>query len=238
MNLSVKLITAMAAFVLLVVGLVALTSSGSTARAAVDAKVYTANEWSTLTNDPTPITGYKYAGASKSVYTSFVEVTSADPTSTAQNTIQTSSNLLTVFVEDADVNVAVPKSKTTVGTTVNVGNTQTIVLTGAESPIVDADGDGNILEDITLINPATGTASASMFTLQSAFAGSATQVGSITVTQTSAASLDTNVALSWNTSSINTVEVTVKTTQDTTGKTFTATETGPSTGVFKGTIKL
>jgi hypothetical protein len=228
----------MAAFVLLVVGLVALTSSGSTARAAVDAKVYTANEWSKLTNDPTPVTTYKYAGASKSVYTTFVEVTSADPTSTNQNTIQTSSNLLTVFVEDADVNVAVPKSKTTTGTTTNVGNTQTIVLTSGESPIVDADGDGNILEDITLINPASGTASAAMFTLQSAFAGSATQVGSITVTQTVANTDDTNVALSWNTSAVNTVEVTVKTTQDTTGKTFTATETGPSTGVFKGTIKL
>ncbi|HIF11590.1 MAG TPA: hypothetical protein EYQ82_00900, partial [Dehalococcoidia bacterium] len=237
MNLSVKLITAMAAFVLLVVGLVALTSSGSTARAAVDANVYTANEWSKLTNDPTPITGYKYAGASKSVYTTFVEVTGILNTAD-QNTIQTSSDLLTVFVEDADLNVAVPKSKTTAGTTTNIGNTQTVVLSAAESPIVDSDGDGSILDDITLINPDTGTASATMFTLQSAFAGTASVVGSITVTQTVANTLDTNVALAWNTSAVNTAEVIVKTTQDTTGKTFTVTETGPSTGVFKGSIKL
>ena len=238
MNLSVKLITAMAAFVLLVVGLVALTSSGSTARAAVDANVYTANEWSKLTNDPTPITGYTYAGASKSVYTTFTEVTSADPTSTDQNTIQTSSNLLTVFVEDADVNVAVPKSKTTADTTTAAGNTQTIVLTSAESPIVDTDGDGSVLDDITIIAPVTGTDTSGMYTLQSAFAGSATQTGSITVVQTAATTVNTFINLSWNTSAVNTVEVTVKTTQDTTGKTFTATETGPSTGVFKGTIKL
>ena len=238
MNLSVKLITAMAAFVLLVVGLVALTSSGSTARAAVDANVYTANEWSKLTNDPTPITTYKYAGASKSVYATFVEVTSADPTSTNQNTIQTNANLLTVFVEDADVNVAVPKSKTTTDTTTSAGNTQTIVLTAGESPIVDTDGDGSVMDDITIIAPATGTDTTTMYTLQSAFAGSATQTGSITVVQTSSTTVNTTIALSWNTSAVNTVQVSVKTTQDTTGKTFTATETGPSTGVFKGSIKL
>lgn len=238
MNLSVKLITAMAAFVLLVVGLVALTSSGSTARAAVDANVYTANEWSKLTNDPTPITGYTYAGASKSVYTSFIEVTGAGAAATAQNTIQTSSDLLTVFVEDADVNVAVPKSKTTVDTTASAGQTQTVVLTSAESPIVDVDKDGSIMDDISIIAPASGTNGASSFTLQSAFAGSSTQVGSITVAQTAVATLNVSFGLSWSTSAVNTVLITVKTTQDATGKTFTGTETGPSTGVFKGSIKL
>ena len=65
MKLSVKLITALAVFVLLVVGFVGLTSSGSTARAAVDAKVYVANEWSKLTNDPTPLSGYTFAGSGK-----------------------------------------------------------------------------------------------------------------------------------------------------------------------------
>ncbi|MDP7212059.1 MAG: hypothetical protein QF413_00005, partial [Dehalococcoidia bacterium] len=87
MKLSVKLITALAAFVLLVVGLVGLTSSSSTARAAVDGKVYVANEWSKLTNDPTPMTGYTYAGASKTIYSTFVEVNAA--AGAAQNTIQT-----------------------------------------------------------------------------------------------------------------------------------------------------
>jgi len=217
---------------------VALTSSGSTARAAVDANVYTANEWSKLTNDPTPITGYTYAGASKSVYTSFIEVTGAGAAATAQNTIQTSSDLLTVFVEDADVNVAVPKSKTTVDTTASAGQTQTVVLTSAESPIVDVDKDGSIMDDISIIAPASGTNGASSFTLQSAFAGSSTQVGSITVAQTAVATLNVSFGLSWSTSAVNTVLITVKTTQDATGKTFTGTETGPSTGVFKGSIKL
>ena len=170
MNLSVKLITAMAAFVLLVVGLVALTSSGSTARAAVDANVYVANEWSKLTNDPTPQSGYKYAGASTTVYTTFSEVASASGADL--NTIQTSANVLTIFVEDADVNTAVPKSNSTTDTTTNQGDTQTVVLSSADSPIVDSDGDGSILDDISLIAPAAGTDVSGSFTLTGAYAGS------------------------------------------------------------------
>jgi len=238
-NLSVKLITALAAFVLLVVGLVGLASSGSTARAAVDANVYVANEWSKLTNDPTPLATYKYAGASKVVYSTFVEVTSSDPTSTNQNTIQSTSDTLTVFVEDADVNVAIVKSKSSMDTTAAPGQTQTVVLTAAQSPIVDVDKDGSIMDDIKIIAPASGTNGSTMFTLQSAFAGSDSQIGSITVAQTVAGNpAQVSFGLEWSTSSINTVLITVKTTQDTTGKTITGTETGASTGVFKGSIKL
>ena len=91
MNLSVKLITALAAFVLLVVGLVALTSSESTARAAVDAKGYVANEQSKLTSDPTPLTGYTYAGSGKTIYSTFVEIN--DATNAAQSSIETNSEL-------------------------------------------------------------------------------------------------------------------------------------------------
>jgi hypothetical protein len=239
-NLSVKLITALVAFVLLVVGLVALTSSGSTARAAVDANVYVANEWSKLTNDPTPLSGYTYAGSGKTIYSTFVEV--ADTTGVRLNTIQSSSDTLTIFVEDADVNVAVPKSKTTLNTTAGPGQTKTVVLTSMESPIVDVDGDGGILDDIAIIAPDTNTDISGSFTLQSAFAGTALIDASITVVQTAAGGAPGvgggKFGLSWKTSAVNTVIVKVATTQDATGKTFSINETGPSTGKFKGSITL
>ncbi|MCH8816948.1 MAG: hypothetical protein IIC92_04365, partial [Chloroflexi bacterium] len=100
MKLSVKLITALAVFVLLVVGFVGLTSSGSTARADVDAKVYVANEWSNLTNDPTPLSGYTFAGSGKTIYGTFVQV--ANGSTVAQSTIagtgDDNANRVTIFV--------------------------------------------------------------------------------------------------------------------------------------------
>ncbi|MDA1258616.1 MAG: hypothetical protein O3C10_12365, partial [Chloroflexi bacterium] len=173
MKLSVKLITALAAFVLLVVGYVGLTSSGSNARAAVDANVYVANEWSNLTNDPTPATGYTYAGSGKTIYSTFVEVN--DATGVAQNTIAQASpttgqsdnnaNRVTIFVEDADVNVAVSKSVSVDAAGAIVGaltagvTTQIVIISSADSPIVDADGDGQVSDDITITSdPANSVA--------------------------------------------------------------------------------
>ncbi|MCH7593497.1 MAG: hypothetical protein IIB27_03205, partial [Chloroflexi bacterium] len=157
-----KLITALAVFVLLVVGFVGLTSSGSTARADVDAKVYVANEWSNLTNDPTPMSGYTFAGSGKSIYSTFVEVN--DATGVAQSTIagtlDNNANRITIFVEDADVNEAVGKTLAfTAGdgapvfiATPTIGDTHTIILPAGDSPIVDADGDGLVTDDILLVS--------------------------------------------------------------------------------------
>ncbi len=237
MKLSVKLITALAAFVLLVVGLVGLTSSSSTARAAVDGKVYVANEWSKLTNDPTPMTGYTYAGASKTIYSTFVEVNAA--AGAAQNTIQTNSDVVTIFVEDADVNVAVAKTVVAVDGSIiaangAVGTTQVVVLTTAESPIVDSDGDGIVSDNVTI----TGT-SAALVAVSAATAGSSTVPATVTLVQTTAVDpLTASITLGWNTSAVNTVVVKVATTQNTTGKTFTISETAASSGIFKGSIDL
>ncbi|MCH7642143.1 MAG: hypothetical protein IIC30_02585, partial [Chloroflexi bacterium] len=135
-----KLITALAVFVLLVVGFVGLTSSGSTARAAVDAKVYVANEWSKLTNDPTPLSGYTFAGSGKTIYSTFVEVN--DASNVPQTTISASSERVTIFVEDADADTVEAKSQTTTANTTNPGDTIVVVLTSADSPIVDVNNDG------------------------------------------------------------------------------------------------
>jgi len=232
-NLSVKLITALAAFVLLVVGLVGLTSSGSTAHAAVDAKVYVANEWSKLTNDATPLSGYKYAGSGKTVYSTFVEVNSAG--GAAQNTIQTLSDRVTIFVEDADANGSVPKSTTvTSGAAFTnvIGASSIVVLTTGESPIIDADGDGNVFDDITITAVPTGSV-----VISGATAGSSASGGTITLVSTTSA-ISSGAVLTWNTSKLDTVVVKVTSTQNSTGKTFTITETGASTGVFKGSIDL
>ena len=233
MNLSVKLITALAAFVLLVVGLVGLTSSGSTAHAAVDAKVYVANEWSKLTNDATPLSGYKYAGSGKTVYSTFVEVNA--PAGAAQNTIQTLSDRVTIFVEDADANGSVPKSTTvTTGAAFTnvIGASSIVVLTTGESPIIDADGDGNVFDDVTITAVPTGSV-----VISGATAGSSTNGGTVTLVSTTAGAA-TGAVLTWNTSALDTVVVKVTSTQNSTGKTFTITETGASTGVFKGSIDL
>ena len=234
MKFSVKLITALTAFVLLAVGLVGLTSSGSTARAAVDANVYVANEWSKLTNDPTPAATYTYAGASKTIYSTFTEVNAAQNT-IAQNTIQANSNRVTIFVEDADVNASVPKSTViTSGAafTSTPGASQIVVLSTADSPIVDADGDGLVSDDITIVSTAAGT-----MAIAAATAGSSTVGATVTLVSTNSAT-STSVQLDWNTSLVNSLVVSVKTTQQSTAKTFSINETGASTGVFKGSIDL
>ncbi|MFP6593647.1 MAG: hypothetical protein VB860_01550, partial [Dehalococcoidia bacterium] len=222
MNLSVKLITVLAAFVLLVVGLVALTMSGSSASAAdVDGKVYVANEWSKLTNDPTPLSGYKYAGSGKTIYTTFVEVN--DPTAVAQNTIQTLSDTVTIFVEDKDVNIAVAKTVAVTGNmtgSVTANATKIVILASADSPIVDSDGDGLVSDDVTVV-----TVPANAAVITGATPGGAGVSGTVSLIATSTQAV-TSVTLSWNTSQVNTLIVTVKTTQDTTGKTRTLTETG------------
>jgi len=233
-NLSVKLITALAAFVLLVVGLVGLTMSGSSASAAdVDGKVYVANEWSKLTNDPTPLSGYKYAGSGKTIYTTFVEVN--DQTAVAQNTIQNSSDIVTIFVEDKDVNIALTKTVAVTGNmtgTVVASNTQIVILATADSPIVDSDGDGLVSDDVTVT-----TVPANAAVITGATPGSAGVSGTVSLIATSSQTV-TSVTLEWKTSSVNTVVVKVATTQNTVGKTFTINETGASTGVFKGSITL
>ena len=237
MKLSVKLITALAAFVLLVVGLVGLTSSSSTARAAVDGKVYVANEWSKLTNDPTPLAGYTYAGASKTIYSTFVEVDSAG--GAAQNTIQTLSDRVTIFVEDADVNLSVAKTMLAANGTViagagGMGTTQVVVIATADSPIVDSDSDGILTDNVTV----TG-ASAALVAVSAATAGSSTLPATVTLVQTTAAApASGSITVGWSTSAVNTVVVKVATTQNTTGKTFTISETAASSGIFKGSIDL
>lgn len=241
MNLSVKLITALAAFVLLVVGLVGLTSSGSTANAAdVDGKVYVANEWSNLTNDPTPLSGYTYAGSGKTIYGTFVEVN--DATGVEQSTIagtgNDNANRVTIFVEDADVNKSVSKSTTLTSVTMNgAGVTQVVVLLTADSPIVDT-GTAGILDgtDITI----TGT-EATRVALAGAVSGSKTVPATITLVQVGSTSPSGGVGtvvLNWKTSAVDTLVVKVTSTQNTTGKTFTINETAASSGVFKGSIDL
>jgi hypothetical protein len=236
-NLSVKLITALAAFVLLVVGLVGLTSSGSTARAAVDAKVYVANEWSNLTNDPTPQTGYTYAGSGKTVYTTFVEVNDATGTrqSTIAGTLDNNANRVTIFVEDADVNVALAKTVSVSGAvtgSVTAGAVQIVVIASGDSPIVDADGDGQVSDDVTVTAVPAGSV-----VITGATAGATGVSGTVSLITTITGTV-TSVELGWSTSSINSLVVKVTTTQNSTGKTFSITETGASTGVFKGTIDL
>ena len=236
MKLSVKLITALAAFVLLVVGLVGLTSSGSEASAAnTTAKVYVANEWSKITNDPSALTGY--TSTTGTVYSTFVEVNASS--AAAQSTIQTNADRVTIFVEDADQNTTTAKSTTvtSVGDFTGPGKTATVVLSTADSPIVDT-GTLGITDgvDITI----TGTEKTRV-ALSNAVAGSKTSPGTITLVQTGATAPSGGagaVILNWATSIQDTVNVKVTTTQSTTVKTRTLTETTASSGVFKGYIDL
>jgi hypothetical protein len=235
-KLSVKLITALAAFVLLVVGLVGLTSSGSEAKAANTAgKVYVANEWSKISNDPSAPTGY--TSTTGTVYSTFVEVNASS--TAAQSTIQTNADRVTIFVEDADQNYTLPKSETVtnVGDFTGAGKTVTVVLSTADSPIVDT-GTGGITDgvDITI----TGTEKTRV-ALSNAVAGSKTSPGTITLVQTGSTAPSGGagaVILNWRTSIQDTVQVKVTTTQSTTLKFRTLTETTASSGVFKGYIDL
>ncbi len=241
MKLSAKLITALAAFVLLAVGLVGITSRSAEATHGpthTDAKVYVANEWSTLTNDPTPISSaYKYAGAGKTIYTTFVEKTLSPVTvdGTIAGTGVSGADVLAVFVEDKDQDTLVTKTAPVTWTAGDTaGSSQIFALTNAQTPIVDATTPAGILDDIAI----SGTSS-TLISLAAAYGGvKDTAVGTITLVRNSTAGSASAVTLTWQTSIVDSVIVTVTTTQDSVGKTITATETGASSGIFKGTIQL
>jgi hypothetical protein len=163
---------------LLLVGFMIIGWQITRADAATDttAKIYVANEWAKLTNDPTPLSGYTYVGAVTSVYSTFVEI--SDSTDVAQSTIQSSSDRVTIFVEDADQSVKIAKTKTiTSGTALGstTGASQIVVLSTADSPIVDADGDGLVSDEITI----TTTPTTGLVTIGGATAGSSTSPGTI-----------------------------------------------------------
>lgn len=230
-----RLITGLATLVLAALVFAVLTSSGSDARAAVDAKVYVANEWSKLTNDPAPQSGYTYAGSGKTIYSTFVEVDTT--TGPAQNTIQGSADRVTIFVEDSDANVAVAKSKTLSGSGQLIGSNTfgdqaTVILGTADSPIVDTNGDGFVFDDVTIDSTPAGSIGITFAT-----PGSPTVPATISLIATGTQTT-TSATLSWKTSATDSVVVKVWTTQDVTGKTFSINETGVSTGVFKGQIDL
>jgi hypothetical protein len=238
---SAKLLTALAAIALLVV--VALGSSG-TVKAThggtthADGKVYLTNKWSALTTNANGFTstevGQKetYVGSGKTLYGTFIEKNSGG---TAQQAIETNSNIVVVSIVDADQNLPVTKTATssfggTEGTTYNLG-----ALAGAASvPIIDSDSDGLYTDEIAVVG-ATDTS-------PSAWAVTVTNVaqGIFQVFSADGSSVSQALTFTWKTSAVDTITglVTVTSTSDIVGIKVDATETGTNTGIFRSEVTL
>jgi len=240
-KLSAKLFTALAALALLVVAIVG--TSQTTRAADTDGAVYLSNTWSGLTTNSAGFTAAEtgngaetYVGSGKTLYATFVEKDSAG---VAQQTIETDSDVVIVTVVDADKNIPVDASSTTgVGANLmdEVGETQTIPLDQAKSPIVDANADGVInTEDVTVTDDGDGAMAVSAVVPGS---GSTQGIVTVLVVTASSSTAPTNITLAWKTSAEDSVTANVKSTQDPTGIDITLTETAEGTGIFRGTVQL
>ncbi|NQU96470.1 MAG: hypothetical protein HQ548_02340, partial [Chloroflexi bacterium] len=238
MKLSAKLFTVLAALALLAVAIVG--TSQATQAADTDGTVYLTNKWSLLTTNSagfadggTILADETYVGSGKTLYATFIEKTSAG---TSTQSIETNSNVVIVSVVDADKNLPIDATSTTVTTMTDVGNTQVIPVAQADSPIVDADADGDVdTDDITLTH--NGSATTTM-AVSAVVPGSATTPGIVSVVVTSTTSDATTISLAWKTSAVDTLSATVKSTQDATGIAVTLTETASGTGIFRGEVTL
>ena len=151
---SAKPLTALAAGMLLIVGLLGIQNSTDTAQAAATGSVNLTNGWSNLSTAASPAklaagTTPTYVGSGKSLYVTFTS---------SGRLIQSGSNQLIVSVVDSDLNASITKS-TVVVLHADHSSSSTLIAatiggtgTGDSKmiPIIDSSGNGSVGgEDIT-----------------------------------------------------------------------------------------
>ncbi len=242
-KLSVKWLAGLAVLALAVVAVVGSTSTTK----AVDGSIFVVNEWSQITNESPAPTGRTSR--------SQVYATIADGT----RLVQTDADFIRVVVKDADLDTLT--TETTAPGDVDVqpgvlnvvpngggaaapGSTHVIDLTNKAGTLIagtlaDVQATTSINADIPTSTGIEANADngGSGLKIIGFFAGDAINDPWIQV-QVQVSTEYTINSIVYNTSGIDTVQVTVKSDLETTGIMITAEETGLSTGIFEGFVQL
>ena len=238
MKLSVKWLAGLAVLVLAVVAVVGSTS----ATKAATGTIFVVNEWSTITNESPAPTGRVSRGT---VYATIDD---------GARLIQTNADLIRVVVKDTDLNNTVVNTVTATGnitvtsggdgndmSTAGVGLTAVISLTSlGGTPISGTLAD--VQANTSILATAYGIGSANELngdelTIVNFFAGSGSNAPWIAVVVNVAGSY-TLTQIDYQTSSVDSVVITVKSELEVTGITVVGEETGLSTGIFEGFVRL
>ncbi len=244
MKLSVKWLAGLAVLVLAIVAVVGSTS----ATKAAAGKIYVANEWSKITNEPTPADPYTF---SSTVYSTFED----DPLvqGSSGRIILPGANVVKIVMIDAELNPSVPTTVTGANITVIAGgtgdtiatgipgDTATIELTGrtvgaANSPIAGTLADV-VANTVVSVDGGTTNLIGNQLDIISFFEGSDAGDPWIKVEINVAANYLLN-HITYDTSIVGTTEVTVASDLENSNVTFIASETGIGTGRYEGFIQL
>jgi len=235
-KLSVKWLAGLAVLVLAVMAVVGSTS----ATKAATGSVFVVNEWSTITNESPAPTGR--------VSRTTVFATIDD----GVRLIETNADFIRVVVKDADLDTLVTSGVVTAAidvisggdgahnVTTGIGNSAVIQLTGKAGTLIAGDLASVQANTSILVggsNELNAGNGGSELTISGYYAGDGSNDPWIAVTVNIAGPYALSDVI-YQTSTADTVIVTVKSELEPDGITITASETGLSTGVFEGFVQL
>jgi len=246
-KLSVKWLAGFAVLALAVVAVIGSTSSTKAAAGSI----FVANEWAGLTNESPAPSGTTTNSSATFKNTGTVFATFSE---TGRLT-ETDADVLRIVVKDAGADTATTQALGSANITVTSGGvTEVITAAAGSEAVIEFTGKAGTLISGTLasvqanttITATNGLGGASSelnndeITIVGFYAGSATNAPWIKVLVNVAGATPGHIitAMTYKTSAIDSVFVTIKSELDTTGVTIHASEDGLSTGRFIGYIQL